>query len=100
MARRAEGDDPVAMTGTASQLRPPADRPAGKRGVRAPLAGVAAFAALFPLRAGQVEPRDPAWTRPGFLLAGLALIAAAVLLWVARRRVTLMLAIALAVLGL
>jgi hypothetical protein len=98
------------MTGMASQpanapqpsnrLRAPADRPTGERGGRAPLAGVVAVAALFPLTLGQVEARDPAWTRPVLLLAGVAGIAAAVLLWTGRRRLTLVLAVGLTLFGL
>lgn len=85
------------MTGFASQHgNAPADRTAGRRGVRAPLAGVVAFVSLVALGMAQIEPKDPAWTRPGFLLAGLAGITAALLLWVARRRVGLVLAIGLA----
>jgi hypothetical protein len=32
--------------------------------VRAPLAGVVAFVSLVGLGMAQVEPKDPAWTRP------------------------------------
>jgi hypothetical protein len=97
MAQRRPGDDAWPMTGIASQrgdaprptglLRAPADRPAGKRGLRAPLAGLVALATLFPLSASQFDAADPAWTKTAFALAAVAWLAAAVLLWVARRLV-------------
>jgi hypothetical protein len=98
------------MTGIASQredapgpsglLRAPADRPAGKRGLRAPLAGLVALATLFPFSASQFDSAGPAWTKTAFVLAAVAGLVAAMLLWVARRRFTLVLAIGLVLLGL
>jgi hypothetical protein len=81
-------------------LRAPADRPAGRRGPRAPLAGLVALATLFPLSVAQFEPADPAWTRPAFALAAAAGLVSTLLLWVARRRYFLVLAVGLALLGL
>jgi hypothetical protein len=59
-----------------------------------------ALASLFPLTIAQVGASDPAWTRPALLVAGVAAMVAAVLLWVARRRLALVLAIALVLLGI
>ena len=98
------------MTGVASEpgnahgpsgvLRAPADRPAGKRGLRAPLAGLVALATLFPISLATYAAAEPSWTRPVFAIAAVAGVAASVLLWVARRRFTLALAVGLALLGL
>lgn len=110
MAQQLPADDACAMAGIASQpeeahraagfLRAPADRAAGERGLRAPLAGLVALATLFPFSVANFEVVHPAWARPAFVLAAAAGIVAAVLLWVARRRVVLALAIGLTLLGL
>jgi hypothetical protein len=69
----------------AKALRAPADRPAGKRGVRGWVAAVAAFSSLLPMAFFQ-NAGDSAWARPGIAAGSLALIAGALLLWTARRR--------------
>ena len=73
-------------------LRAPADRPAGKRGARGFVAAVAALSSLVPMvffsNAG-----DSAWARPGIAAGSLALIAGAVLLWTARRRLVVAVAV-------
>src|SRR5687767_8549766 len=66
-------------------LRAPADRPAGKRGARGWLAALAAFSSLVPMAFFQ-NAGDSAWARPGIAAGSLALIAGALLLWTARRR--------------
>jgi hypothetical protein len=63
-------------------LQAPADRPAGQRGWRAPLAGAVAVAAL-PVLA--ISSMAEAGERAAHLLAGGALVTAAVLIWTARR---------------
>jgi len=65
-------------------LQAPADRPAGKRGLRAPLAAVAVFAAVVTLAYGSRWDM-PAWGRLVMLAAGAGLVASALLLWTARR---------------
>ena len=67
---------------------PPADRPAGKRGLRGPLAALVAIAAFYPYALSQFGD-EPSWGKPVWLAAAAALIAAAVLLWTGRRAVTL-----------
>src|SRR5688572_4637529 len=66
-------------------LRAPADRPAGKRGARGWLAALAAFSSLVPMAFFQ-NAGDSAWARPGIVAGSLGLIAGALLLWTARRR--------------
>jgi hypothetical protein len=66
-------------------LRAPADRPAGKRGARGAIAAVAALGSLVPMIFFQ-NAGDSAWARPGIAAGSLGLIAGAVLLWTARRR--------------
>src|SRR5688572_4741110 len=72
--------------------RAPADRPAGKRGARGFVAAVAALSSLVPMiffsNAG-----DSAWARPGIAAGSLALIAGALLLWTARRRIVVTVAV-------
>jgi hypothetical protein len=63
-------------------LEAPADRPAGRRGWRAPVAGVVAVAALPALVISSVGEGGE---RAGHLLAAGALLTAAVLIWTARR---------------
>jgi hypothetical protein len=70
--------------GGATLLEAPADRPAGQRGWRAPLAYALAVAALLAL-AFSTHADPPGWTGPAFLFAALALTSAAVMLWTARR---------------
>lgn len=79
-------------------LRAPADRPAGRRGVRGPVAAVAALAAIVPLSFQRLAD-ESSWAGPATLAAGLTLIAGALLLWTARRRVALAAAILLIVAG-
>jgi hypothetical protein len=69
-------------------LRAPADRPAGKRGARGAIAAVAAFSSLVPM-VFFTNAGDSAWARPGIVAGSLALIAGALLLWTARRRMVL-----------
>jgi hypothetical protein len=79
-------------------LQAPADRPAGKRGLRGPLAAVAVFAALITLTYGSRWDM-PVWGRFVVLGAGAGLVGAALLLWTARRPGALVLAAALAALA-
>jgi hypothetical protein len=79
-------------------LRAPADRPAGKRGLRGPLAVVAVFAALVTLTYGSRWDM-PAWGRVVMLAAGAGLVASALLLWTARRPLALAAAAALVALA-
>ena len=79
-------------------LKPPSERPAGRRGPRGPIAALAALAALIPLVFGRFAD-ETSWGQPVLLLAFAALIAAAVLLWTACRSLTLAAAVALIVLG-
>jgi hypothetical protein len=76
----------------------PADRVAGTRGPRAKLAGLAAVAALLPLAFSSVST-DPEWARFAFGVAAAALVGAALVLWIARRRSVVALGVALCVLG-
>ena len=66
-------------------LRAPADRPAGKRGVRGAIAAVAAAGSLVPMIFFQ-NAGDSEWARPGIVAGSLALMAGALLLWTTRRR--------------
>jgi hypothetical protein len=75
-------------------LRAPADRPAGQRGWRAPVALITTVAALVPLAMG-THPDPPGWTGPVMLGAAAVLLAAAIVLWTARRRAGVALAAAL-----
>jgi hypothetical protein len=98
MACRRVRRDPVRMaegeSWTGRLMWAPADRAAGKRGPRAVPAGIVAIGALVALMFTQGEG-GPAWTRFAFVAAAAGLVAAAVLLWTARRPLTLALAIAL-----
>ena len=87
--RMAEGE-----SWTGRLMWAPADRVAGTRGPRAVLAGVVATGALVALLFTRDEG-GPEWTRFAFLAAAACLVAAAVLLWIARRPLTLALAVAL-----
>jgi hypothetical protein len=79
-------------------LQAPADRPAGKRGLRGTVAAVATIAALVTLVYGSRWDM-PAWGRGLMLAAGAGLIGAALLLWTARRPAALALAAALTALA-
>jgi hypothetical protein len=81
-----------------SLLRAPADRPAGSRGIRGVAAAVATLAALVTLTYGSRWDM-PVWSRFVMLGAGTGLVGAALLLWTARRRGTLVLAVGLIVLA-
>jgi hypothetical protein len=74
-------------------LRAPADRPAGKRGARGTVAAAAALASLVPMLFFE-NAGDSSWARPGIAAGSLALIAGALLLWTARRRIVVAAAIA------
>ena len=91
----------VHMTEAASPsrlLRPPADRPTGKRGPRGPTAAVAALAGLVPAAFAR-NATAVVWAQPALLAAAVALLAAALLLWSGRRRVALAMALVLALAG-
>lgn len=79
---------------SATLLEAPADRPAGQRGWRAALAYPVALAALPALAYSNVAD-GPGWASPALVLVAAALVSAAVLLWIARRRAGLVLAAAL-----
>jgi hypothetical protein len=96
-------------------LRAPADLPLGRRGLRAPLAGISALmalAALISLRAvveggaahGSVtidyRLDGPSWTGPALAAAAAAFALAAGLLWAARRPATFAVGLALVPLAL
>jgi hypothetical protein len=72
----------------------PADRAAGARGPRAVPAAIVAIGAFVALMFTQGEG-GPAWVRFAFVAAALCLAASAVLLWIARRPLTLALAVTL-----
>ena len=65
-------------------LRPPSERPAGKRGVRGAIAVLVAIAGVLPLPYLN-GPARTAWAEPAIVAAALTLFAAATLLWTARR---------------
>jgi hypothetical protein len=79
-------------------LRPPADRPAGRRGVRGPIAAIAAIAALVPLSYSRVAD-ETALGGPALVAAAAALIAGALLLWTVRRPVAIAAAVVLVLAG-
>jgi hypothetical protein len=79
-------------------LRAPADRPAGQRGIRGVAAAVVTVAALITLTYGS-KLDMPVWGRFVMLGAGAGLVAAAVLLWTARRGGAIALAAGLLVLA-
>jgi hypothetical protein len=80
-------------------LLAPADRPAGERGIRGVAAAVVTFAALVTLTYGS-KWEMPVWGRFVILGAGVGLVAAALLLWTARRPAVLVLAAGLVVLAI
>ena len=91
----------VPMTDLAShgeRLRPPSERLAGDRGARGPVAAIAALVGLLPLTWARIAD-ETSWGQPAMVIAGVALIAAALLLWTARRRLAVGAAVALLVLG-
>ena len=118
MARRRGTDDAAAMKSLmAPTLRAPADRPAWRRGIRAPLAFVAVIGAIWAVLnfrqfADEIwagtsnQPTihfhldGPGWAHPAFYVAFGALAAAAVLLWLARRPLGLALGLVLLAGGL
>jgi hypothetical protein len=79
-------------------LQAPADRPAGKRGIRGAVAAVTTLAALLTLTYGSRWDM-PAWGRVVMLAAGAGLVAAAFLFWMGRRRAGLVLAAGLVALA-
>ena len=79
-------------------VKPPCDRPAGRRGPRGPIAAIAALVALIPLGFGRFAD-ETSWGQPVMLLAVGVLICGALLVWTARRSVTLAAAVALVALG-
>jgi hypothetical protein len=95
---------------TAPTLRAPADRPPWRKGIRAPLAFLAVIGAfwaalnfqtdgdeIFGFRSAAIHYTldGPGWVHWAFVLACPALLAAAVLLWIARRPATVALALLL-----
>ena len=101
---------------TAPSLRPPADRPAWRKGVRAPLAFLAVIGAIWAaLNFRRFEEEivgaphyptihfhldGPGWAHPAFYPAFAALAIAAALLWTARRPIYFVLGLVLFVAGL
>jgi len=79
-------------------LQPPSERPAGRRGPRGTIAAIVALGALIPLAFARFAD-ETSWAQPVMLLAIAALVAAATLLWTARRSGTLAVAVALVALG-
>lgn len=117
MARRRGTDDAAAMkSATAPSLRAPADRPAWRRGIRAPLAYVAVLGTVWAVLnlhdysdqiwngpgAATIHFRldGPGWAHPAFIAACGALALAAPLLWLARRPLWLALGLVLLAGGL
>jgi len=95
---------------TAPLLRAPADRRAWRRGIRAPLAFVAVIGAFWAALNFHTDPQEifgfrspvihytldgPGWVHWTFVLACPTLVASAVLLWIARRPVTVTLGVLL-----
>ena len=80
-------------------LRPPSERPAGRRGVRGTIAALVAVAAVVPLPWLNVNAHT-AWAEPAIVAGTLALFAAAMLLWTARRWVWIGIAAAVVVMGI
>jgi hypothetical protein len=79
-------------------LRPPSERPAGKRGVRGTIAATVAIAGVLPLPFLN-GPAETGWAEPAIVAASLALFGAAVLLWTAHRQVWIATAAAAVVAG-
>jgi hypothetical protein len=75
-------------------MQAPADLAAGTRGPRAKLAGLVAVGGLWLLFSSSFE-RDPAWTGIAYACAAATLMAAAVLLWIARGARALVLGVVL-----
>lgn len=88
----------TAIAPSGGLLKPPAERPAGRRGPRGPIAAIVALGALIPLAFARFAD-ETSWARPVMLLAIAALICGALLLWTGRTRVTLVAAVALVALG-
>jgi hypothetical protein len=80
-------------------LRPPSERPAGRRGVRGTVAALAAVGGVVPLAFLNADART-AWAEPAIVAAALALFAGAALLWTARRPVWIAMAVAAVVVGI
>jgi hypothetical protein len=78
------------MGGT-TLLEAPADRPAGQRGWRAPLAYAVAVGGVVAIPFS-THSDPPGWTGYAFLFVAVALTSSAVMLWTARRRAVLGLA--------
>jgi hypothetical protein len=98
------------MTGEASSAAAPIDRPAGRRGWRGTLAGVAAIAIVPCVGAATAYETGggsrgstsfdyrldgPGWTHTALIVAAIGLAASAVLVWTVRRRALLVLGLAL-----
>jgi hypothetical protein len=98
MARSRLQGDPVTVSSAGScsrrLMQAPADRAAGSRGPRAKLAGLVAVGGLLLLSFSSFS-RDPAWAGIAFACAAATLMAAAVLLWIARGGRALALGVAL-----
>jgi hypothetical protein len=88
----------TAIAPSGGLLKPPSERPAGKRGPRGPIAAIVALGALIPLAFARFAD-ETSWARPVMLAAIAALICGALLLWTARRSVMLVAAVALVALG-
>ena len=88
--------DVAAPSGT---LRPPSERPAGRRGVRGTVAALAAVAGVVPLPFLNADAHT-AWGEPAIVVAALALFGGAALLWTARRPVWIAMAAAMVVAGI
>jgi hypothetical protein len=72
-------------------LRPPSERPAGRRGVRGTVAALAAVGGVVPLLFLNADART-AWAEPVIVAAAVTLFCGAALLWSARRPVWIALA--------
>jgi hypothetical protein len=73
---------------TGDVLLPPAERPAGARGVRGLVAASATRGGVIALALGSVAD-EPGWTDLVEIAAGLGLLGTALLLWTARRAAAL-----------
>jgi hypothetical protein len=73
---------------TGDVLLPPAERPAGARGVRGLVAAIATLGGVIALALGSVAD-EPGWTDLVEIAAGLGLLGTALLLWTARRAAAL-----------
>ena len=88
----------TAIAPSGGLLKPPSERPAGRRGPRGPIAAIVALGALIPLAFARFAD-ETSWAQPVMLFAIAALICGALLLWTARRSVTLAAAVALVAFG-